>query len=128
MDSTVKQTNMADTKNDHSVEYVEDDLIKDPHQLRSNVNAEIRNPLSGLSEAELHSQVVTFCERYDFNDKIDTFQQAALVAQRPNDFENIPQLSEDDKYHLRRETTHKWRLPFAMYMAIAVVSLGSAIQ
>lgn len=125
MASAIKERDIADVKADHSVEYLEDDLVKD---LRTNLNAEIRNPLSGLSEAELSAQVVVFCEKYGFNEKIDTFQKAALAAQRPQDFESIPQLTEDDKHYLRRETTHKWHLPFAMYMCIAVVSIGSALQ
>lgn len=127
MDSSAKETNMADAKIDHNIdtEYLEDDLHKD---LRTNLSGEIRNPLSGLSQAELSSQVVTFCNKYDFNDSIDLFQKAALVAQKQQDFESIPVLTEDDKYHLRRETTHKWHLPFDMYMCVAVVSIGSALQ
>ena len=118
---------MADAKVDHTVdtEYLEDELHKD---LRTNLSGEIRNPLHGLSERELNGQVQTFCDRYDFSDKIDLFNKAALVAQNPQDFESIPVLTDDDKYHLRRETTHKWRLPRAMYMCIAVVSIGSALQ
>lgn len=116
---------MADAKADHTVEYLEDGLDNDP---RSNVSAEIRNPLSHLSQTELSAQVVAFCEKYGFGEKLEIFQKAAIVAQRPHDFENISQLTEDDKHHLRRETTHRWHLPFAMYMCIAVVSIGSALQ
>lgn len=127
MDSSNKETDMADAKGGHTVdtEYLEDELHKD---LRTNLSGEIRNPLAGLTESELNSQVVTFCNRYDFNERIETFQKAALVAQRPQDFETITTLTDDDKYHIRRETTNKWRLPFDMYMCIAVVSIGSALQ
>ena len=117
----------ADTKPDPDVEYLEDDILKD-NTHPANLSAEIRNPLSGLSIPELQAQVVTFCDRYGFTDKIETFQRAALVAQRPHEFEGMDALSEDDKWHLRRETTHRWRLPAAMYMCIAVVSIGSALQ
>lgn len=116
---------MADAKAEQTIEYLEDNFIKGT---RNNVTAQIRNPLSGLTHAELSSQVVVFCNKYGFDEKIITFQKAALVAQRPQEFESISELSEDDKYHLRRETTHKWHLPFAMYMCIAVVSIGSALQ
>lgn len=34
-----------------------------------------------------------------------TFHKGALVAQNPNNFENILELEDDDKYHLRREIT-----------------------
>lgn len=126
MEPTSKEPDMADAKAfDHGVEYLEEDFTK---SLRTNAGGEIRNPLAGLSEAELSAQVVTFCDKYGFNEKIDVFQRAAFVAQRPHEFESMPQISEDEKYHLRREVTNKWRLPFAMYMCIAVVSIGSALQ
>ena len=68
------------------------------------------------------------CLQHGLNDKIHVFQRAALAAQRPAEFESLPELTDDDKYHLRRETTHKWHLPKALYGAIAICSLGSALQ
>lgn len=56
------------------------------------------------------------------------FQRGALVAQKPIAFEEIEELTEEDKYHLRREITHRWHLPKALYGAIAICSLGSALQ
>lgn len=50
------------------------------------------------------------------------------MAQEPAAFEQLEELTEDDKYHLRRETTHRWHLPKALYGAIAICSLGSALQ
>lgn len=41
---------------------------------------------------------------------------------------NIPELTDDDKLALRREITHKWHLPRHLYYAIALCSLGSALQ
>jgi len=33
------------------------------------------------------------------------FRKAALLAQNPEKYEEILELTEDDKYHIRRETT-----------------------
>jgi len=65
----------------------------------------IYNPLSGISKDDLYERVLRFCQEYGFEDHIETFQKGALVAQRPKDFENLPELVEEDKYHLRREYT-----------------------
>jgi hypothetical protein len=98
--ATTKDPN--DAKDRQDVEYFEDEIVKD---YQRNVDARIRNPLGDLTAAELRSQVTAFCQRYGFTEKEETFQKAALVAQRPEDFEHIAALSDDDKYYMRRETT-----------------------
>ncbi|TLD08158.1 hypothetical protein E2P81_ATG10395, partial [Venturia nashicola] len=108
-----------------TVEYLEDGAER---QLSQKVDIQHNNPLSGLSKAELRDQVVAFCSKYGFEDRLETFHKASMVAQRPQDFESIDELSEDDKHWLRREITNKWDLPWAMYTCITIVSIGSAIQ
>lgn len=88
----------------------------------------IRNPLAGISRDQLRNQVSGFCENYGFQEKEEEFFRGALAAQNPNSYEDIDLLTEEDKYHLRREVTHKWHLPKALYYSIALCSLGSAIQ
>lgn len=91
-------------------------------------DATIRNPLAHLTAHELRLQTTSFCNSYGFQEKEELFQKAAILAQRGHDFEAIEELTDDDKYYLRRETTHRWHLPWALYMCIGIVSLGSAIQ
>jgi len=67
--------------------------------------ATIRNPLGGLSKQTLRVQVSAFCSKYGFQEKEDVFQKAALVAQTPDDFEHIQELSQEDLHALRREIT-----------------------
>ncbi|KAF3056960.1 putative polyol transporter 1 [Trichoderma lentiforme] len=93
-----------------------------------NVNAKIWNPLMGISKDNLRSQVNAFCREYGFQDKEDIFFRGALAAQNPVEYEDIPELTDDDKYWLRREVTNRWHLPKALYYTIALCSLGSAIQ
>jgi len=106
----------------------------------------ILNPLAELSKEELLADVAGFCTQYGFQDKLDIFQKGALAAQYPKDFEQLEELDEGDKYHLRREITRKlhprqkcrgcyllyssdkWHLPKALYFTVAICSLGSAIQ
>ncbi|KAL1638461.1 hypothetical protein SLS56_000270 [Neofusicoccum ribis] len=93
-----------------------------------NVAARILNPLAGISREELLLKVSAFCVDAGLQEHLSVFQKGALVAQNPQDFEKISELDEEDKYHLRREISHKWRLPKDLYWTIAVCSLGSAIQ
>lgn len=44
-----------------------------------------------------------FCQEHGLQDKLKAFQKGALVAQNPGNFEEIPELTEEDKYYLRRE-------------------------
>jgi hypothetical protein len=65
----------------------------------------IYNPLSGITKDDLYDRVLRFCQEYGFEDHVETFQKGALVAQRPKEFEELSELTDDDKYYLRRETT-----------------------
>lgn len=108
----------------------------------------ISNPLAGIAKVDLYDRVLRFCQEFGFEDHIETFQKGALAAQNPQSFEDLSELTEDDKYHLRREYTRawidleilgisnayanvgldKWHLPKALYFSIGLCSLGSAIQ
>jgi MFS family permease len=88
----------------------------------------IINPLAAIGKTDLLAQVSQFCAENGLQDKEAAFQKGALVAQNPHLFEELEELTEDDKHHLRREITNPWRLPKALYFTIAVCSLGSAIQ
>jgi len=96
--------------------------------INTNVAAKIVNPLSEKTEAELMADVETFCSTHGFSDEIDLFKKGALVAQNPASFEDLPMLTEDDRYWLRREITNRWDQPKMLYFTIGVLSLGSAVQ
>ena len=65
------------------------------------------NPLLGLSPEALIEDVDVFIKEKGLQDKQDLFRKAALLAQRPADYEDIPELTEDDRYHIRREKTRQ---------------------
>ncbi|KAJ5257049.1 hypothetical protein N7478_013153 [Penicillium angulare] len=110
--------------------FVEDAELQAQHlgSYNQNVNARILNPLAGISRDDLHDRVLRFCQEYGFTDQVQVFQKGALAAQNQRSFEEISELNEEDKYHLRREHTNKWHLPKDLYFSIALCSLGSAIQ
>ncbi|CAI6331766.1 unnamed protein product [Periconia digitata] len=93
-----------------------------------NANAKIVNPLAGLSRDALRHKFDGFCDSWDFQEKCEIFWKGALAAQNPDTIEELHELNEEDKYHIRREVTHRWHLPKDLYFAIAICSLGSAIQ
>lgn len=74
------------------------------------------------------ADVETFCNTHGFADEVDLFKKGALVAQNPASFEDLPMLTEDDRYWLRREITNRWDQPKMLYFTIGVLSLGSAVQ
>ncbi|KUI67412.1 Putative polyol transporter 1 [Cytospora mali] len=94
----------------------------------SNVNTRILSPLSGLTKSELRTQVAAFCEEFAFQNEEEVFFRGSLAAQNPDCYEDIEELTPEDKTLLRREVTHKWHLSKHLYFTIALCSLGSAIQ
>jgi hypothetical protein len=65
----------------------------------------IYNPLAGISKDDLHDRVLRFCQEHGFEEHADTFQKGALAAQHQKGFEDLSELTDDDKHHLRREHT-----------------------
>lgn len=84
--------------------------------------------MSHLSHDALIRQVDEFAREHELDDIKTLLHAGALVAQSPRDFESVTELEEDDKVALRRETTHKWSQPGALYFTIIICSLGAAVQ
>lgn len=100
-----------------------------PYTLRKPLTmARIWNPLTGISRDDLRAHVSDFCHEYGFEEKVDVFWRGALAAQHGNNYDDVTELTIEDKYLLKRETTHRWHLPKTLYFTIALCSLGSAIQ
>jgi hypothetical protein len=84
------------------------------------LNAMLENPLAGQSRESVIADARRFAQEHGMAESEEDFVKGALVAQRPNDFENIPELSEEDKAALRYEITHKWRQPFTLYFLVGM--------
>lgn len=96
---------------------------------RASTAALLRNPLVSYSHSELMADVDAFTEKYGLDEHRDSFRKGALVAQasnRPNGFETIAELTEEEKAVLRKEVTHRWDQPFMLYF-LGLLCAGSAI-
>jgi sugar porter (SP) family MFS transporter len=116
------------SKNSDTASVDEEKLEGRRIDLANNVQAKIQNPLRGIPRAKLLQQVEAFVEEKGLEDKIELFKKAALLAQNPKTFEQLPELTEEDKTVIRRETTHKWSQPRDLYLTVVICSLAAAVQ
>ncbi|GKT89028.1 hexose transporter [Colletotrichum tofieldiae] len=103
----------------------------DPVELSRNIEAKIKNPLEGIGYDQLMRDVDVFCQEHGLQEEITVFRKGALVAQDPENYENIggaEALDEAEITALREEVTHKWRLPKKLYLTIITCSIGAAVQ
>lgn len=63
----------------------------------------IQNPLHGLSRKSLYERVDTFATEANFDIDRDLFYKAAVLAQKPANFEEQRELTEGDRLVLRTE-------------------------
>ncbi|GJC84438.1 galactose-proton symporter [Colletotrichum liriopes] len=96
---------------------------------RTSTAALLRNPLVGLTLDELVADADSFTESKGLQEHRDIFRKGAMTAQvinRPDGFESITALDEEEKAVLRREVTHRWSQPKSLYFLCALCA-GSAI-
>lgn len=97
------------------------------YQHAENVHEEVRNtdprktsvifenPLANIPREKLIQDVEQFCAEFGLQEYLQTFIKGALISQNPSAALSLPELSEEDRYHLERETTHKWSQPWQLY-------------
>ncbi|KAF9875214.1 hypothetical protein CkaCkLH20_07480 [Colletotrichum karsti] len=90
--------------------------------------AEVKNPLTGIPKDRLLNNVARFAESNGLRDDIEFFRKGALAAQNPGAYDDIVELTPDDRSVLRYETENRWKHPFALYFTIVMNSIGAAIQ
>ena len=71
------------------------------------VDCRIQNPLYGIKKSTLMRQVEDFCTEKGLAEYVDLFKRGALLAQNPTDYENIPELTEQDLAAVRYEHERK---------------------
>ncbi|GKT87092.1 hexose transporter [Colletotrichum tofieldiae] len=99
--------------------------------LNANVDAKIKNPLLGISRAELIRDVDAFAHEKGLQEYIPILRKGALVAQDPTGYEEIDgaeALDQTEVQVLRDEVLHKWRIPKILYLTIITCSIGAAVQ
>lgn len=88
----------------------------------------IQNPLTDIPKGQLLEDVERFANVHDLGDALPYLSKGALVAQAPDNFENITELDDDDRQALRIENQHRWKHPKALYLTILLNSISAAIQ
>ncbi|KAJ4000044.1 hypothetical protein F5050DRAFT_1804521 [Lentinula boryana] len=118
------------TEKVHDAEKASIEDYREEHHvdLANNVNARIQNPLHGIPKAKLMAQVEQFAREKGMEEQLPYLKKGALLAQNPKDFENIPELDEEDRAIIRREVTHKWSQPKDMYKTVIICSIAAAVQ
>lgn len=101
---------------------------KEKVNLNSNASGRIQNPLAHYTPEELASNVDSFVTRYQLEDIRDLIRKGAQVAANPPEFETVEGLDPAEVVALRREVTHKWSQPKALYVTIILCSIGAAVQ
>lgn len=96
---------------------------------KASVAALLRNPLTGMSEGETIADADNFVEQRGLQQDRETFRKGALLArvnQRPDGFEYVDCVTEEEKTVLREEIAKRWSQPFMLYFLV-VLCAGSAI-
>ena len=102
------------------VEAYEDRPARRPTEIdTTNLSAVFENPLQGVSKEQLLADVEDFCKNFDLTDHVDTFRKGALLAQNPDKFRDMSELSEDERIFIEREHTHKWSQPWQLYFLVS---------
>ena len=83
--------------------------------IKNDTNVKLRNPLAGLTKAELYRDVERYAQEKDLMDIVEYLKKGALIAQDPKRFERLEELSEEEKESIRHERTHRWDQTFMMY-------------
>ncbi|TFK17255.1 sugar transporter [Coprinopsis marcescibilis] len=123
-DHSLEKTSVVD----HDEENLKVGATKRHIDLANNVEARIHNPLHGIPRDTLLKGVEEFAKEYGLEDKVDLFKKGALLAQSPGELETIPGITEEEKEHIRRETTHRWSQSKSLYLTIIICSLAAAVQ
>ncbi|TFL07367.1 hypothetical protein BDV98DRAFT_599678 [Pterulicium gracile] len=113
---------------DRKSNFADEERQENVGRMTTNANAKIQNPLHGLSKEALLKRVSNFCTEKGFEDKLELFTKAALLAQNPKDLETIEELTEEDRVAIRREVTHKWSQSRDLYKTVIICSLSAAVQ
>ncbi|KAG8862493.1 hypothetical protein FRB96_001564 [Tulasnella sp. 330] len=87
--------------------------VSQNNQDPTDVNEKLANPLAGLSSEQVQEDAVRFANNNGL----------AHLS-----FENLSELTAEDKEVFRREITHKWDQPKMLYFLVGLCSLAAAVQ
>lgn len=81
----------------------------------ANTGIIIENILAGRSKEALLADVEAFVTAHGLEEHREAFEKGALVAQDPDAWQQVSELTDEDRATFEHEQTHKWSHPFALY-------------
>ncbi|CEH17877.1 Predicted transporter (major facilitator superfamily) [Ceraceosorus bombacis] len=91
-------------------------------------NALLANPLKAFSRVEVAERARAWADEAGLGEDRELFARAALVAQNPTRWDEMPELSQEEKDALTFERDHPYRQPKALWLLVLTVSLSAAVQ
>lgn len=92
------------------------------------MSAKLRNPLAGIPRDVLLQNVEDFANEKGLTEHLPALQKGAILAQHPHGYEEMPELTREEKDLIQREHTHRWSHPTMLYVTIFLCSVGAAVQ
>jgi hypothetical protein len=74
------------------------------------------------------ADVEDFARENELMDILPELRKGALVARDPANFQNLPELDDEEKRVLTREVTNRWSQTRTLYFTIITCSIGAAVQ
>ncbi|TNY21256.1 sugar transporter-domain-containing protein [Rhodotorula diobovata] len=97
-------------------------------QKQKEVDALLSNPLAGKTDDQLERDVDEWVERTGLEDIRELVFKAALIARDRDNFEQLPQLTEEDKAIMRMEKEHPYRQTKTLYSTVFLCSMAAVVQ
>ena len=72
--------------------------------------------------------VEDFANEHQLTDIFPLLKKGALVARDPQNFSDVPDITQAEAAAIDDEVTHKWRQPKSLYFTIILCSIGAAVQ
>ncbi|KAL2867758.1 uncharacterized protein BJX67DRAFT_77210 [Aspergillus lucknowensis] len=88
----------------------------------------IQNPLQNFPREQVVHDAHGFAESKGLSEHKELFGRAALVARDPDNFETIPELTQDEQAALEYEKNHKWHGPWMLWYSVGLCAVGAATQ
>ncbi|KAK3696870.1 hypothetical protein LTR37_017776 [Vermiconidia calcicola] len=88
----------------------------------------VENPLQRISPEQCVVDARDFAEANGMSEHATLLGKAALVARDQTKFQNVTELTEEERNALQYEYDHKWNGPVMLWYSIGLCAIGAATQ
>lgn len=88
----------------------------------------LENPLYDISKEDLIRKAEEFADKHGMSEDKEWFVKGALLAQKPRDYQDLPELDDEDRRVVEEESTHRWKQPFDMYFLAVACGMAAVVQ